>query len=290
MRCANSEEFTGDGSKAHLDKLQDLALLDIHEVLGVEPHFGIPDHDLTEVRYRLGDRNVSQTYFTNILAPNIPPFMIFFQGDRRIWELSHLTWLHPNNLDKIRNPNTRGVYLYNSGTILLHKTRWCRQALIHELLHSTSVFSRSFFKINSQQKEWRWDTQRPLREGITETLTGYVINRKYPDCYGNWRYNVFDECSVSELMNVKTWCSLAQCVGINDLAEFYLSEADNIAEPWYTFVDSVQNNGFDDFTPKLDEDTTFNVTSFHQMCVDAIPNYRDTYESPDQSLNINNIS
>ena len=137
---------------------------------------------------------------------------------------------------------------------------------------------------------WKWNTQRPLREGITETLTGYLLNRKYPDCYGNWRYSIFDECSVAEIMSVKLWCSLVQCIGISDLAEFYLSEESNIVGPWNRLVDSVQNLGFDDFAPRLDGNTTFNETDFNQMCIDTIPEYRDIFESPDHSLNFNNIT
>ena len=291
MKCARCDTYSRSITREQIDRLKEEVLADISDVFGIEPHFGISDQELPDVRYRLDQiRDSEKTKITEIISPNVPQRLLFLQGDRRIWVLNTLTWQHPRNRDIIRIPNARGIYLYDSGSILLHSPKWCRQAMIHEILHSTSIFSRIANNYNNRRGQWIWPTQRPLREGLTETLTGYILNKKYNDCYERWKSNSYDECSISEPNNVKLWCSLCHCLDIRDVSEFYLSQALNLNGPWRRFVDKINETGHAEFEYALNETTSFNVKSFQQRCVDAISGFRDTYESLSECFNFDNIN
>ena len=270
--------------------MKEEALQDINGVLGIQPHFGITDNELFEARYRLEHLNPRRTRLTQIVALNIPMRLLFFQGNRRIWNVNYLTWAHPANRHIIRSVNSRACYLYDSGSILLHDPIWCRQSMIHELLHSTSLFSKIFFTYNQNRARMRWwELQRVLREGITETLTGYILRKKYADCYEAWRTDRFEECSVSGRSRVKLWCSLCQHIRINKLAEFYLSEQNNLSDPWNQFVRSVIDMGYEEFSYPLNENIGFNDGRFRQICIDTIPGFRETYDSLNDSLDFYKI-
>lgn len=197
---------------------------------------------------------------------------------RRLFVIAHHDWLiNPHLTGSV---NSRGRYLYGQAAILLHengdtKNLWCRTTLIHETLHSASLFSR----IRPSFTKAIWSMQRNLREGITECLTGYVLLKRHPECYKGWVSNQLDRCSISYRASVRVWCSLCQLVGIKKLAEFYLSTEDNMAHPWNRFSQSIQDKGHQNFAYPLDEAKGFNETEFREICINSIPGFRETYES-----------
>jgi len=96
----------------------------------------------------------------------------------------------------------RGNYDPNSGRIFLREGAWCRHCLIHETLHSVSIFAANI----------RVGDQYPfLREGLTEFMTGYVLWQQHPHCYESWKERTYPD-----------WCALSQDYG-------------NMARIWYTF-------------------------------------------------------
>ena len=285
MKCARSENYVRDGSREHLESLQDESLRDIHNSFGITPIFGIPTCELFDIRYRLFNRAPQSIILVNIL-PHRARSRLLLTGDRRVWEIGHLSWILREN-EHITGPSTnRGIYLYMPAIILLHDGIWCRQVMIHETLHSTSLFSRIY---NQYDKRW-WRGQRNLREGTTECLTGYVLVKKHPDCYEGWKSNKFDRCSIAGYSeNTKIWCSLCQMIGIRHLAAFYLSTDDNLGEPWNIFTQSIRDMGWDNFNYPLDINRSFSEPLFREMCVNTIPGFRETYDSLTDSLNFYKI-
>jgi hypothetical protein len=98
----------------------------------------------------------------------------------------------------------RGIYQPESGRIFLKEGSWCRHCLIHETLHSVSVFV-------VPQNRHVGDRYIFLREGLTEFLTGYVLWRKYTNCYNAWKGKMHPD-----------WCAL-------------FSDYEEMARIWYTF-------------------------------------------------------
>jgi len=284
MSCIQHEHYIGDGSRNHLVRLKNEALENISEVLNIEPRFGVSDEELLTFRYRI--RNRPQYRPITIITQNQQSRPLFLEGTRRIWALNNITWAYRPNRWILGPLNRRGLYWYQAGAIFLHEPIWCRQAMIHELLHSTSLFVRIFSNYNDNM----WSLQKSLREGITETLTGYILMRKIPECYEAWRTSRFDECSVDGVSRVKFWCSLCQNVGINSLAEFYLSEDDNLQEPWERFTESITDMGFEEFSYPLDENTRYNEGRLRQIAFNTIPDLKDTYDDLNECLDFYRVS
>lgn len=85
-------------------------------------------------------------------------------------------------------------YCSKTGKIFLVAGKWCFSHLIHEALHSRSVFSQERFC----EKSTRFVT-----EGLTELLVGLTLMEKIPDCYRVWCTN---SCFSSDYITfVKPW-------------------------------------------------------------------------------------
>lgn len=70
-----------------------------------------------------------------------------------------------------------GSYHDKTGRTLLIKGEWCFANLIHETLHSRSVFSK---KMASSNLDF-------ISEGLTELLVGMVLRKKLPNCFNKWK-------------------------------------------------------------------------------------------------------
>jgi hypothetical protein len=88
-----------------------------------------------------------------------------------------------------------GSYHPKTGRIFLVEGKWCFSNLIHESLHSRSVFS----KRDPPPKNLEF-----VSEGLTELLVGIVLKRKIPVCYEKWR--IVNSCFLSPYEKfVKPW-------------------------------------------------------------------------------------
>jgi len=275
MACDRYEGYVGNGARQHLDQLKADAIQDITEVLEIEPQLGIPDDELFNRKH--SHLNKYGPHF--IVTPSGRVTPRFFEGNARIIEIDDLTWRYHRNRTFFGRGN-RGEYKYKAGMIFLHKPIWCRHTLIHEVLHGTSVFSR----INIENyPEFR--SHRSLREGITDTLTGYILNQKYPECYEAWLGDRYPQCKIAGYRpRVRLWCSLCQHIGVGGVAEFYLSYLDNIGEPWNQLQETVKDMGFPDFSYHLDERTPYNEMEFREVAFKSIPHLKDTYNDTHRSL------
>ena len=282
MTCIRKSEYIQDSSREHLENLQDEVFQTINEIVGIIPQFGMPDETLLVNRQRLLNNS---RYPIRIVSPNGRITPLFIEGTRRIWVLDHNTWGYGPNRWVLGNLNVRGLYWIKAGAILLHEPIWCRHTLIHETLHSTSLFCRAF----QQYGSINWNLQNSFREGITETITGYILQRNYPECYEAWRTNRFTECRIDGRSRVKFWCSLCQCVGIADLANFYFSLQNNVNEQWTQYSESLQEQGFEEFSYPIGEDTIYNEGQLRQISFNAIPGLKDIYDDLERCLDFYRI-
>ena len=284
MNCPSSSQYvdiaeTADG----LETIGNEALADIQASFGCGVDYGVSTGDIGEVRYRFSSQDPSRLFMRN------PRTMggRFIEGDKRIYVLNHDEWMANRHLGIV--PSYIGAHHYPSATTLLHTIRdfpisWCRNVLIHETLHSVSLYSRI------------WDNplgilsrHLMLNEGITECLTGYVLLKKHADCYNVWRSSIQGSCAVAYRPATKLFCSLAQVIGIKPLANFYLSLEGSFSQPWANFLDAIHSTGFRNFTFALDDQKAFREYCFRDECVKNIAGFREIYESDIRALDFSSV-
>jgi len=134
---------------------------------------------------------------------------------------------------------SRGDYHPDSGRIFLKQESWCRTCLIHETLHSVSIFAANI-PIGNRYPF--------LREGLTELLTGYVIWRQHPTCYESWKVGRHLQwCAMSnDYRNMaRIWYTFCRFVHLNTVKRlFFAIDKRNWSRIWNRFLDEINENGF----------------------------------------------
>jgi hypothetical protein len=285
LNCPQRNNYISCASRTGgLEALAREAFEDIRTSFQCRVEYGVPDTLLGDVRYRL-----SNTADPSLLLLRNPRTGIgrFIDGTKRVYVLNHDEWIANQRLTK--GPTFIGQYIYEPCVVLLHSfdsspISWCRNVLVHETLHSVSIYSRI------------WDNpqgiiarHRTLIEGITECLTGYVLLKKRPDCYASWKSSVQGKCVIAYRDSTKLFCSLAQKIGISPIASFYLSLANNFRGPWGQLVQGIHEAGFATFTFAMDETTAYRESQFREVCVKEIPGFKKIYDSLAKALDFSQI-
>ena len=284
MHCSLSDNYINNASSSNgVTRLQEEALENIQVSLHLPATYGIPTEQLSSVRYRIETRDPEALFVRDVRTRG----GFFLDAPQRVFVLEHPNWRANPRLT--RSPAIRGRYLYAPSVILLHENgdnhnSWCRKTLIHEILHSVSLYSRIWDRLPNVLR-----LHNPLIEGITECLVGYILLNRHTDCYQGWKTNQLYRCSISYRQRVRLWCSFCQCVGIRDIAEFYLSSQENPADAWNRLVQSVHAKGFTKFNYQLDPRRAFNEPQFRQVCIDSFPDYKEIYESLSRCLDFSQI-
>lgn len=273
MHCSISDAYLNQAKNDNgLSQLEKEAFDDIKASFNLQIEYGIPTSGLLNVRYLISNRNLSEVFLVNPRTRG----GCFLEAPKRVFVVENHEWLANPRL--LGPPAWRGAYRFPIAAILLHengdmKNSWCRTTLIHETLHSISLYSRI------------WDVfpnifskHLLLVEGVTECLTGYVLFKRQQSCYNEWKIGQMERCSISYKENVRLWCSFSQIVGIAGLAEFYLSLGNNFSAPWNQFLQSVRAKGFR-FDYQLDERKVFREPAFREVCVKSLPGFKKTYDS-----------
>jgi hypothetical protein len=137
---------------------------------------------------------------------------------RKIMDLKacqEIALISKDEFAKIAGQNAIGIagsYHAESGRILLIEGEWCFANLIHEILHSRSVFSR----------------QMPLSnlvfvsEGITELFVGIVLRKKLLNCYNKWKKADFCFLKPYEKY-VKPWYYLTYKSSFDQIVDLYFN-------------------------------------------------------------------
>lgn len=285
MHCSMSDEYLDKAnSESGLVQFEKEALEDIQASFNIPATYGISTNQLCDIRYRISDANPLALFLRNPLTSGGR----FLDAPKRLFILQHYEWLANRRLT--RSPSSRGRHIYEPALTLLHENgdnynSWCRKTLIHETLHSVSLYSRIYDKFpNVILKHYK------LIEGITECLTGYVLLEHYQECYNGWKKNQLYRCSISYRPSVRLWCSFCQIVGIMDLAKFYLSSQIDFVNPWEELVQSVHSAGFAQFAYELDEKKAFNEPQFREVCVRSLPGFKKIYDSSKECFDFSKIS
>lgn len=136
----------------------------------------------------------------------------------------------------------RGLYDYSSGKIFLSKDRWCLKTLIHEGFHSVSFFAV------------RPDLRRKLlylNEGLTELFTGYILYKRYMECYKAWKQDLYEVCSVTKsayLPWVKLLASFCRFVPLTELYKVYFWDGTaNWEKRYHEFLAAIHRAGYPRF-------------------------------------------
>jgi hypothetical protein len=258
-----------------LEALTRAALSDIQSSLNCNVQFGVSDASLADIRYNLSTSNADPSF---LLIRNPRGVSRFIEKGNRAYVLNNDEWMA--NQRWTGGPMFVGRYLYGPAAILLHSFEgsgavyWCRNTLIHEVLHSVSLYSRIWGDPPDLIPK-----HEPLNEGITEFLTGYVLFKKYPDCYVTWKGSAPGKCAVAYRERTKLFCSLAQIVGVAPIAKFYFSNGADFNAEWNMFIRDIQSLGFRGFRFGLDKNTAFREVQFREECMKSIPGFKKIYDS-----------
>ena len=148
----------------------------------------------------------------------------------RIWILQKRIW------SQVFGPNARrGAYVPHGNKILLENGSWCRKTILHESLHSVSIFSDP---CNSDM----YDATRVFAEGVTEFMTGLLLYKRYGTCFESWRLARFPQwCSVSYPRETKTFLAFCACVNVQSLKDFYFGlETNDLLGAWISLTADIR--------------------------------------------------
>jgi hypothetical protein len=284
LNCPHSDQYINSAGTAEgLEDILKEAFEDIQTSFRCRVDYGVPASELSDSRYRFSNPDVTRLFIRN------PRTGIgrFIEGTKRAYILNNDEWMATQKLTM--GPQYAGVYCYPPAVILLHSNgnapnSWCKNVLIHETLHSVSLYSRI------------WDNpsgiiarHKMLIEGITECLAGYVLLKKHLDCYDVWKLSAQGNCAIGYRPSTKLFCSLAQVIGIDPLADFYLSWEREFNAPWNKLLEAIHSIGYTKFKYTLDDHTAFRENLLRDECVKFINGFKKIYDSDARALDFSQI-
>jgi len=116
--------------------------------------------------------------------------------------------------------------------------------MIHEMLHSTSVF------VERPDLRGRCDD---LMNGLTEFYAGYLMYNYWRECYEAWRNDMYDVCFITYAPFVKLWGAMCHFICVKELANiyFWLGHSD-WERSFQGFVDRIHHLGYPHFRNVLE--------------------------------------
>ena len=143
MSCPRNSPYLGksltsDGLRA----LGQEAFSDISASFSCAVNYGMATNDLIDIRHNISTKTTDYLFFKNPAGKGR-----FIDGNTRLYILNDVEW--QANTRITMGPAYAGTYFYEPGAVLLHASgtpgiSWCRNTLIHETLHSVSLYSRIF--------------------------------------------------------------------------------------------------------------------------------------------------
>ena len=170
--------------------------------------------------------------------------------------------LKPFDFIKYFSPNSRGTYNVDSGKIFLHRGKWCRSTILHETLHSVSSLSLNLQENIDFAKKNKW-----IREGLTELFAGYLLYKKYTDCYEAWRTSLFQNCTITYPREVKFWSTFCQFVPITIPAKLYFwNPLQTLNDSYHHFIEAIRCK-IPNFPDLLHSGNILKQTEFREVCM-----------------------
>jgi len=215
LSCPEREQYIANANTlSGLENLLDEALEEIGRSLG----------NVAQVRGVQGELPLKRRVDKQILQ-TLPE-------DVRVWILDKKIW----NQD-FGPTRERGQYHPLGNKILLRSGNWCRKTVIHESLHSVSIFSHP--------SNWGlFEMTRLFAEGLTEFITGLSLFRMHRDCYDAWRVNRFPQwCSVSYPKETKIFLAFCGCANAQSLLDLYFgTQVRGFPVAWSSFVTAIRQD------------------------------------------------
>lgn len=110
-------------------------------------------------------------------------------------------------------PSKPGVFFPDQNKLVLVQGSWCVETPIHETLHAVS-------SIQLLEEAF---ALKPLFEGLTDCLTGYLLNKAHPHTYSNcWKTEPKTACSITYLTHSKLWGAFFHFVPLKSIIPLYL--------------------------------------------------------------------
>lgn len=133
------------------------------------------------------------------------------------------------------NGHSRASYNIQSGRIFLRGFHWCISTLIHETLHSVSLFTNDIPTGNLLF----------LNEGLTDLLTGFLLFKRYPPCFEKWKLNNDNLCNRGNdyLEWAKIWYTFFRFVNFEEIVSLYFWNNKSWNEVWTMFIEKLAAHG-----------------------------------------------
>jgi len=220
LSCPERTRYFGQaGSLSGIEKLHDEALAQTRQTFSAR-------HPVQEIKkeLQLKRRTDGQIILT------LPDYI-------KIWVIDKTSWAQAfGSLDQ------RGRHYPQENKILLQNRSWCKKTLIHETLHSLSIFNL--------QRNWdEFAKTKIFAEGLTEFVTGLFLYRKHIECYESWRLNKFPQwCNLSYPRETKTFYAFCGFVHVQRLLDFYFGiQETDLVHAWSKFIAAIRQETRSEF-------------------------------------------
>jgi hypothetical protein len=164
--------------------------------------------------------------------------------------------------DQVFAPKERGRYFPLGNKIILNPGKWCRKTLIHECLHSVSIFSHP-------NNSTFFEKTKLFAEGATEFLTGILLFGNHIECYENWIHKKYNKvCGLSYPHETRTFFAFCGFVDPQVLVDLYFgTRSDIFPTAWTYFIDDIRRQTGCNFKDVLDEGMKIGlITAFGFEC------------------------
>jgi len=150
-------------------------------------------------------------------------------SDEHVTEIPHGDWTRIFGYSRYYYPS---LYWPLDGRIYLQKNRWCFSNLLHETLHSRSAFSK---------KNGPCLNLYFLYEGLTELITGWILQLKLNECFGSW--SAMKTCFLRSYAKwAKMWNYFSWKMGIEEVIGIYLNCS--LTDPFQALVSLGNAKGY----------------------------------------------
>jgi hypothetical protein len=153
-----------------------------------------------------------------------------------------------------RKGSLRGEWTPATKELLLVEGEWCVSTVVHETLHGVS----SIQALNEALQ------LKPLFEGLTECLTGYVLYKKYSYTYSNcWNTDEhLTWCRIPDLYrpNTRSWGAFFHFVPIRCIFPIYFESHSNWKTMCSGFADAIRTAGYPKFRDVLERVLSSQIT------------------------------
>lgn len=218
-----------------------------------------------------------------------PPYTAFLTGMERIIELDGDEI--PINFPRKRHQNISGLRAFvdsNDGRIYLHRGNWCIKSVYHEMLHLCSRTSSPIPQDRAMGAKHRY-----LFEGITELLTGCVLNRTYQQAYHNcWLGDGLHLCKMTYPHEAALWATFCSVVPLRQLFEIYFHDGiKNLSEVTEDFEKRVRSSVLPDFSNPFDDSNISGVDILKNQCISilGVDEFQTRYERNLKHINFDDI-